>query len=407
MMLEYFENLAVGIENKLGESPKGTNHRKKYALEIARLGRRLYSGENRVAWCGVAAPFDLLNAMGVTSCFVEFVGAMLASMGDIGPLLAEAERAGYASDTCGYHRAVVGAAIEGMMPVPDFLIGTTCPCSGGLATIENLARLFSRDLFVLNIPQDQSARNVRYLVDQLREMTAFVADHTGETLDEGRLAESVGNTNRAREVMVEAYGHVAHVPSPANGRDLRNFGIVMALFLGTEGAVKVAKAYRDEFAARVETGVAGVPGERVRLLWIQNRIQFKHPLVEMLEKQYQASIVVDELNDITWDPIDPSDPFDGLARRAISIPFNGTAESRVSHMKRLAETYRIDGAVNPCHWGCRQGTGARGLIEEGLKEIGVPVLNLEVDCVDSRNFAEGQLRTRLEAFIEMIESRRA
>nr|HPI23203.1 2-hydroxyacyl-CoA dehydratase family protein [Spirochaetota bacterium] len=54
---------------------------------------------------------------------------------------------------------------------------------------------------------------------------------------------------------------------------------------------------------------------------------------------------------------------------------------------------------------CRQGTGARGLIEEGLKEIGVPVLNLEVDCIDSRKFTEGQFRTRIEAFMEMLAGR--
>jgi benzoyl-CoA reductase/2-hydroxyglutaryl-CoA dehydratase subunit BcrC/BadD/HgdB len=42
---------------------------------------------------------------------------------------------------------------------------------------------------------------------------------------------------------------------------------------------------------------------------------------------------------------------------------------------------------------------------EGLKEIGVPMLNLEVDCVDARSFSEGQLRTRLEAFLEMIANR--
>ena len=42
---------------------------------------------------------------------------------------------------------------------------------------------------------------------------------------------------------------------------------------------------------------------------------------------------------------------------------------------------------------------------EGLKEIDVPVLNLEVDVIDTRNFSEGQLRTRLEAFIEMLENR--
>ena len=108
---------------------------------------------------------------------------------------------------------------------------------------------------------------------------------------------------------------------------------------------------------------------------------------------------------MTWDPIDPHDPYVGFAERAISIPFNGGVERRVQHLKKLAQDYKIDGAINPCHWGCRQGTGARGLIEEGLKEIGVPVLNLEVDCVDTRNYAEGQLKTRLGAFFEMLHSR--
>jgi benzoyl-CoA reductase/2-hydroxyglutaryl-CoA dehydratase subunit BcrC/BadD/HgdB len=36
--------------------------------------------------------------------------------------------------------------------------------------------------------------------------------------------------------------------------------------------------------------------------------------------------------------------------------------------------------------------------------VGIPVVNLEVDCVDTRNFAEGQLKTRLEAFMEMLRS---
>ena len=140
-------------------------------------------------------------------------------------------------------------------------------------------------------------------------------------------------------------------------------------------------------------------------MWIQNRIQFNNPLVELLEKDYRANIVSDELNDIYWDPIDPQDPYTGMARRSIAIPLNGSMQGRIEHLQKLARTYSLDGAINPCNWGCRQGTGARGLISDGLKEIGVPVLNLEVDCVDKRNFAEGQLRTRIEAFIEMLESR--
>ncbi len=405
MMFQFFQEMEQGIEASIRAGGGQASPRKRYTLEVARLGRRLYSGRDKMAWCGVVAPFDLLNAMGVTSCFVEFVGAMLASTGMVGEFIEAADHLGYSSDACSFHRSVLGAAVSNAMPVPDVLIGTTNPCSGGLAVIENLARHFDKPLFILHIPQDESGGNVPYLADQIRRMTRFVTDHTGFPLDRERLRRAIENTNRVHAIGSEVYDLARHVPSPATSRDLSNFGIVMALFLGSEGAIEVAEAYRDGFRQRIASGKGGVPGEKVRLLWIQNRIQFRHPLEKLLEDEYQASIVIDELNDFNWDPIDPDEPFEGLARRSIAIPFNGTVETRVAHLQKLARHYKVHGAVNPCNWGCRQGTGARGLIEAGLKEIGVPVLNLEVDCVDDRKFTEGQVRTRLEAFLEMLDAR--
>ncbi len=403
MMKEYFTDLEAGVVKAISDG--NSSHRKLYTLELARLGKRLYSGTDSIAWCGITAPFDLLNAMGVTSCFVEFIGAMLASTGVVGSFIEETDHAGYSSDACSYHLSVSGAAIKGIMPAPEFLIGTTNPCSGGLAVLENLARHFGRELFVLHIPQDDSGGNVRFLADQMGEMVAFVSRITGRKLDSAALRKSVENSNRASAVMKEIFELARHVPSPVASRDLSNFGIVMPLLFGGEQAVTIAGAYRDEFRNRIDAGNDGKSGGKFRLLWIQNRIQFRHGLEKILEEEYGASIISDELNDITWDPIDPENPFEGFARRSISIPFNGTIEKRIGHLKKLAREYRIDGAINPCNWGCRQGTGARGLMENGLREIGVPVLNLEVDCVDSRKFTEGQLRTRLEAFMEMLTGR--
>jgi benzoyl-CoA reductase/2-hydroxyglutaryl-CoA dehydratase subunit BcrC/BadD/HgdB len=402
MMLQYFQRLASRIDAKIKNTPDKPNARRKFALEIAKLGTRLYSGEHRVAWCGVVAPFDMLSAMNVTSCFVEFVGAMLAATGNVGMFLEESEHAGFAADTCGYHRAVIGAALKGLMPVPDVMIATTCQCSGGLAAMENLARTFNKELFVLDVPTSDTPESVRYLANQYKDMFRFISSCTGESLDEDRLREAIEKSNRARDLMVEVYRLAQHVPSPANGQSLANFGIVMALFLGTDAGIEIAQAYRDEFEEMIQNGESGVPEEQVRLLWLQNRIQFKHPLIKMLEQEYKASIVIDELNDITWEAIDPADPYTGIAKRTITIPLNGEITRRLDHVRHLSTAYKVDGAVNPCHWGCRQGTGARGLIQAGLKELGIPVVNLEVDCVDTRNFAEGQLRTRLEAFMEML-----
>jgi len=406
MILPYFQNLAAGLEAKLAASPPEIIARKRFALEIANLGIRLFSGKERVAWCGVLAPFDLLQAMGVTSCFAEFVGALLAGTGAVETFLTDAEDAGYSTDGCSYHRAVLGAARQGLMPDPDFLIGTTAPCTGGLAVIENLAQQFKKDLFVLHIPHTDDETAVSHLAAELEQMVAFVSEHTGEPLGPARLSASIRNTNRMRDAMLQTYASAAQVPSPARTRDLVNYGIVMSLLLGTDTGVEVAETYRDELARKVAQGIAGRPNEQLRLLWLQNRVQFKTPLESLIEEEHGAAIVVDEFNDITWDAIDPDDPYPGLARRILSICFVGPATGRITNLQRLAREYKVDGAINPCQWGCRQGAGARGLVADGLKEIGVPVLNLEVDCVDPRNFAEGQLRTRLEAFLEMLSERR-
>lgn len=401
-MKQYFDDMVAGIARKINDDPESRSPRKVYALEVARLGSRLYSGDGGVAWCGVTAPFDLLNAMGVTSCFVEFIGAMLAATGMADAYIDEAAHAGYAGDTCTYHRGVIGAMRMGLMPEPDFLIATSVPCTGGLAVMETIARHFKKDLFVLNVPQRETDESVKYLADQIRAMVSFVEDHTGRSLDQEKLQQAIDHTNEARALCEEAYFLARAVPSPADGRILSNFGVVMALLMGTSAGVEVASTYRDRFKEMVDSGQGGIADEKLRLLWIQNRIQFKNPLIDILEATFGASVVCEELNDITWDPIDPSAPFESMARRAISIPFNGDVNRRIAHLQKLARDYRIDGAINPCNWGCRQGTGARGLIAEGLKQIGVPVLNLEVDCIDSRNFALGQMQTRLEAFTEML-----
>ena len=405
MIRAYFDDLARGIEARLAADPSAASARKALALAVARLGGRLFTPGERVAWCGVLAPFELLHALGVTSCFAEFVGAMLASMGGARPYLERAEAEGYAADTCAYHRAVLGATLQGLMPPPAFCVGTTTPCTGGLAVVEGLARHAGVDLFALHVPQRDDEESVAYLAGQLSDLAGSVAAQTGEPLDPERLRAAVERANEARALLVEVGELARTVPTPARPRDLVNLGFVVSLLFGDEAGVELARAYRDELAAKEEAGQAGVPGERHRLLWVQNRTQFRSGLEEVLAEQHRAAVVLDELNAVWWDPIDPDDPFPGLARRIVGNPLNGPVDRRVANLVALARAYRVDGAILPCHWGCRQGTGARGLLVRGLREAGFPSLNLEVDCIDERNWAPGQVRTRLEAFLEMLPAR--
>ena len=404
-MRSYFETLERSISEAIHADPTAWSANKVRAREVARLGVRLYSETERIAWCGISTPFPLLHAMGVTPCFVEFIGAMLASTAGADPAIVEAERMGLHRDACGYHRAVLGAARLGLMPVPDLLVAASTPCTGGVAVLENLARHFHRELFVMSFPYRDGPEAEAFLVSQLQALLEFLSRRTGRPIDWDAIAQAVRLSNEASELLDEVYRLGALVPSPLTTKDLANFGIVIWLFMGRPEAVDIARAYRDELRARVVAGPApDAPPER-RLLWVQNRIQFRTPIFGELEASHGAVVVTDEFNWVWWEPVDPADPLPGLARQLLRFPLAGPLQGRLEHIARLARFYRVHGAVNPVNFGCRQAAGARSGVQETLGALGVPVLNLEVDCVDRRNWAEGQVRTRLEAFLEMLAER--
>ena len=73
-------------------------------------------------------------------------------------------------------------------------------------------------------------------------------------------------------------------------------------------------------------------------------------------------------------------------------------ETTCQHITR----YQCRGAIHFSHWGCRQSSGALHTVRTRLRKEGVPLLVLDGDCVDPVNLQMGPLRTRAEAFIEML-----
>ena len=399
MLETYFIQIQEGLKKKLEQK---VTARRKFIYEIGKIGGKMFDDNFSSAWTTVFVPFEILNAMGVAGNFIEFVGAMMAGAGIGRPYFEKAEAAGFSTDSCAYHRTIIGAALEGLMPEPDLLIGASCPCDGGIKALKRIGEIYKKDVFVINTPYEYTPESLDYLVNQFKAMIAFIKEKTGRDMDFDLLRQSIRNNNKSREYLVEALGLCKNVPSPATSNDLKNF-IMYVLLAGSDASVEVAKVYRDEFKEKVDKGMAGLPDEKYRLLWIQNRIQFKNDLIKMLETKFGANIVIDELNHIYWEPMDEEgDPLRALAIRQMTHPIIGSVDRRLEVITMLANEYKCHGAINPAHWGCRQSGGARYMFKEALQEVGVPVIHLDVDCVDERNFSEGQLMTRLEAFMEML-----
>lgn len=71
----------------------------------------------------------------------------------------------------------------------------------------------------------------------------------------------------------------------------------------------------------------------------------------------------------------------------------------------MTKDFNADGVVNLCSFGCKQCSGGTMLLKDALKSKNIPYLSIDGDGVDRRNAHEGQIKTRLEAFMEIIDSK--
>ncbi len=368
-----------------------------------RLSLRAFQGRETVVYTSLFMPSELLHALGVVPFGLEAAGAGAASLGLAPQALAAAGEAWAPADACSILRAGLGAAHLGLLPRPQAVIATSSLCDSTPKALAAAARLYGAAFHMLDVPYAATPDGVAYLAGQLEEVAHRLEAIAGRRLEPEQLAEALRLSNEAR-------GHLEGMNAVRRTRP----GILPAgeaqallypvnLLLGSPAGVAVFEAFREELASNVRRLPSTHEGPRVLLLHVLP--YYRHHIIAALEEA-GACVVFEEMNQVYWPELDPARPYESLARRCIAHFDNGPTERRVESALRLARDYRIDGAVHFSQHGCRQSWGALQVLRDALARAGIPLLDLEGDCVDARESREGQQRTRLAAFIEALQGRR-
>ncbi|MCE5265960.1 MAG: 2-hydroxyacyl-CoA dehydratase family protein [Deltaproteobacteria bacterium] len=96
------------------------------------------------------------------------------------------------------------------------------------------------------------------------------------------------------------------------------------------------------------------------------------------------------------------DPYAALAERTLSIPCACMSPNngRFDLMRRVVERYRIDAVIDTVLQACHTFNVESALVKRfATEELGIPYMKLETDFSESD---AAQIRTRIEAFLEMI-----
>jgi benzoyl-CoA reductase/2-hydroxyglutaryl-CoA dehydratase subunit BcrC/BadD/HgdB len=165
----------------------------------------------------------------------------------------------------------------------------------------------------------------------------------------------------------------------------------------------------SEMKQRVAQEIAAVPGERWRFGWDNIPIWFK--LRQLSEKfaEHKACLVAATYAH-SWaaivSPTSSTDPLTGMAEGYTNLYINSGLPSRARLLAEMVTSYALDGFVMHSDRSCRAYSfGQYDLARILAERHGIPTLIIEADMCDSRVYADEQVNTRIEAFMETLAAR--
>lgn len=363
-----------------------------------------YRRENKVGFVSAFFPDELLHAFGFTPFAPEVAAAIAASL-DISPgLLKKSEKEEISPNNCSFHRVAAMGTYEDYLPIPDVFLASTHLCDGAPQLFRNLAEYYNKPYFVLDVPFYDDENSRQYVASQLEDIVTQLEKITGSSLTKEKLEETIHLSNKAREAKLELYEARKNPTKYLSGEDA--ITLVFLHFLG-QGHPKTPEIYntltREIIAPKKEeeNNTKELNNNSIRLIWSHFRPFFNNNLFEILE-ELNAKIVYEEMNYVYWPELDPKEPYLSLAKKVLSNPIIGPIERRGHSLKRMTRDFNAQGIIHFSHWGCRPTIGGVFTLKKMLKNENIPFTVIESDCVDKGKYSEGQLRTRLESFLEML-----
>jgi benzoyl-CoA reductase/2-hydroxyglutaryl-CoA dehydratase subunit BcrC/BadD/HgdB len=130
-------------------------------------------------------------------------------------------------------------------------------------------------------------------------------------------------------------------------------------------------------------------------------------LSDLFIEHRSAVVASTYCNSWVFDAFDEKDPFASSAKAYTEIFINRSEKSKMKLLKNMVDEFRVDGVIFHDAKTCFNNSNARfGLPLRFYKEYGIPALIVEGDLCDLRFYSEGQTTTKIETFIEQLESQK-
>ena len=236
----------------------------------------------------------------------------------------------------------------------------------------------------------------------------FIETQTGKKIEEKNLLKTLELAKETNQVWTDILNLCKNIPSPLNCADRFTTMAPIVTQRGWKSTLEVYKKVEEEVKNRVEHSIGAIKQEKVRLLWDNIAIWFYlHPLFNRLAQKGVVFPADTYTHSWGWkfNTLQMDDALDTLSKGYSQIYLNHDLIYRIGLITDLINDFQIDGFILHSNRSCKRYSMGMNSYKNKITEItGKPGIIIDGDMVDSRNFSEEQTWTRLEAFIELIES---
>jgi len=362
------------------------------------------------------APAEIFFAMGMVPAHASFsLGAMAQVLNKQPECLEEAHRYGLPWETCAAHRLVIGSAILGYTPYIDLAVSYHFGCTSAATSVVNVAQLYDLPTFYLQLPFGYRDHDARSFVRQLKMLVDWLEEKSGLKMDWDALKETVRIEKKIYGYEREIEVLRACVPSPVKHRSYMEQYQTDMMMPGTETALHYYRTIRDEVKDFAERGIHPLGPdhkERYRVLSCFMPPNWCRGMMDWMEEEHGISSVAEphmgEWSAWLADRIDPDKPLESLALkyqnhlivRQLCSPM---AITQLPDTMNYVNKRKADGAIYYASVTCNTSPHLLSCLKDALEKKNVPLLILDNDLMDPAYTSEGEMRERIDAFIDVMD----
>jgi bzd-type benzoyl-CoA reductase N subunit len=298
---------------------------------------------------------------------------------------------------CPYVRTCLGEALDGKYKfLNGLVVVNSCDPMRRMYDVwrYNIGGEFN---YLLDLPRINSAEAVAYYRESLQKFITELETHFKVKVSNAALVDAIKVLNTSRSLLKELYRlnrdnlalTAAEIRAVVKASTLLPMDVLNSLLVRLLDEIRSYEAYEDKSPRILITGSV-----------------MDNPQIPGLIEECGARVVGDDLCNGTrqfWDTVESAaEPLTDLSRHYLNrtpCPRMKDAAKRFDHVMRMIDEFRVDGVIFYTMKFCDPFLFDVPLLKGRLDEKGIPALRLEGDYTPG---TLGRVKTRIEAFIEML-----